>query len=301
MEKLGSIVVGIDFSPASAAALAQAVRMAGWNRARLLAVHIIDTLVLVELQEALSPMVQGIQDAMLRDANEAWAGFAKDIPGMEGVEFHVAINNQLTELLRQVRDRSADLLVLGVRGASAGMLGLGGAGGLASDAVRRCPVKVMLVRETHRGPFKNVVVGVDFSSTSKLALEAAARVVAQDDGVLNIVHVFNPPWGRFHYRAPTEATSPQFQHQFRQELQKRLEEFCIPSDPTMVWAKPRFHLVESAGHGAGLTEFTRRTGADLVVLGTRGRTNLRDVLIGSTAERVLRDAPCSILAIKPEA
>jgi nucleotide-binding universal stress UspA family protein len=146
-----------------------------------------------------------------------------------------------------------------------------------------------------------VVVGVDFSATSKRALEAAARVVAQDDGILSIVHVFNPPWARFHYRAPTEAASPRFQQQFRQELQKRLEEFCIPDDPTMVWARPKFHLVESAGHGAGLTEFTRQTGADLVVLGTRGRTNLRDVLIGSTAERVLRDAPCSILAIKPEA
>jgi nucleotide-binding universal stress UspA family protein len=40
-------------------------------------------------------------------------------------------------------------------------------------------------------------------------------------------------------------------------------------------------------------------GADLIVLGTRGHTNLRDVLLGSTAERALSESTCSILAVKP--
>ena len=35
------------------------------------------------------------------------------------------------------------------------------------------------------------------------------------------------------------------------------------------------------------------------MLGTKGKTNLKYVLLGSTAERVLRDVPCSVLAIKP--
>ncbi|MBM4361664.1 MAG: universal stress protein, partial [Deltaproteobacteria bacterium] len=39
--------------------------------------------------------------------------------------------------------------------------------------------------------------------------------------------------------------------------------------------------------------------ADLVVLGTRGRTNLRDLFLGSTAERVVRECPCSVLAVPP--
>jgi len=59
-------------------------------------------------------------------------------------------------------------------------------------------------------------------------------------------------------------------------------------------------LFDFPGHGRGITEFARQVGADLVVLGTRGRTNLRDLLLGSTAERVVRDAPCSILTVKPD-
>jgi nucleotide-binding universal stress UspA family protein len=39
--------------------------------------------------------------------------------------------------------------------------------------------------------------------------------------------------------------------------------------------------------------------ADLIALGTRGRTNLRDVLLGSTAERVIRSAGRSVLAVRP--
>src|SRR5262245_40235974 len=57
MDRLTSIVVGIDFSPASLTALAQALRFAEWNRATVHAVHVVDTLVVVDLQEALSPLV----------------------------------------------------------------------------------------------------------------------------------------------------------------------------------------------------------------------------------------------------
>jgi nucleotide-binding universal stress UspA family protein len=40
-------------------------------------------------------------------------------------------------------------------------------------------------------------------------------------------------------------------------------------------------------------------GADLVVIGTRGRANLRDLLLGSTAEKLLRELNTSVLAVKP--
>ena len=68
----------------------------------------------------------------------------------------------------------------------------------------------------------------------------------------------------------------------------------------MAHLKPQYEVFDYQGHGWGITEFTKQVDGALVVLGTRGRTNLRDVLLGSTAERVVRDAPCSILAVRPE-
>jgi nucleotide-binding universal stress UspA family protein len=49
----------------------------------------------------------------------------------------------------------------------------------------------------------------------------------------------------------------------------------------------------------GIADYAARVGADLTVLGTRGKTNLRDILLGSTAERVLAESRCSVLAVKP--
>jgi nucleotide-binding universal stress UspA family protein len=46
-------------------------------------------------------------------------------------------------------------------------------------------------------------------------------------------------------------------------------------------------------------KYATDSGADLVILGTRGKTNLRDVLLGSTAEHVVQDAQCSVLVTKP--
>src|SRR5690606_15338957 len=117
-----------------------------------------------------------------------------------------------------------------------------------------------------------------------------------------ILHVFSPPWRRFHYRAPTPQATVDFQRQYAEALRGRLQGFCEPLHHEMSYLKPSYDVVEYTGsHGTAIGEFVREHGADLVVLGTRGRTNLRDVLLGGTAERVVRDAACSILTIPPAA
>lgn len=61
MDRLQSIVVGVDYTACSKDAMVQALRLSAWNRAKVHVVHVIDTLVMVELQESLSPMVQEIE------------------------------------------------------------------------------------------------------------------------------------------------------------------------------------------------------------------------------------------------
>jgi nucleotide-binding universal stress UspA family protein len=49
---------------------------------------------------------------------------------------------------------------------------------------------------------------------------------------------------------------------------------------------------------SAVLDLAERLGADLIVMGTRGRTGLKHVLLGSVAERTLRHAPCSVLTVK---
>jgi nucleotide-binding universal stress UspA family protein len=291
MDQLRSIVVGIDFTPCCAAALSQAIRIASWNRAKLHAVHVVDTIVAMEWQEALTPFVEEIQEGLVAEARAQWEKFAQDVPGKAGVEFEVAVSSPIMELTRRVRERQADVLVLGSHGISPGRT----PGVLATQCVRRAPTRVLLVRDGQRGPYKSVVACVDFSETSRDALSAAVRVAAQDGASLTVLHVYSAPWRKL-ARPPVK---PEVAAAFRDALVAQLRAFCGPDAPG--WAKASFEVVEAPGHGSGIVEFVRSRGADLVVLGTRGKTNLRDVLIGSTAERVVRDAPCGILAIKPRA
>jgi len=268
MSRVKTLVVGVDFTPCSASALKQAIRIAQRNQATLQVVHVIETLVVVDLEEALSPYQADVRAGLVRDAGKAWTEFTGNLSEASGLELEVEIDHPVVAILRRVQERSADLLVLACR--------------------------------THAGPFTSVVACVDFSATSRQALEHAVRVATQDGAALHVLHVFHAPWHRLHYGAPTPQASPDYQKQYRDALRRRLEAFCEPFHDELARLEVRYGLFDFPGHGRGITEFARQVGADLVVLGTRGRTNLRDLLLGSTAERVVRDAPCSILTVKPD-
>jgi nucleotide-binding universal stress UspA family protein len=58
-------------------------------------------------------------------------------------------------------------------------------------------------------------------------------------------------------------------------------------------------LVANPNQKTGIVDFVRSSGADLVLLSAHGRSGLRDTPMGMTAERIVRDAPCSVVAVRP--
>jgi nucleotide-binding universal stress UspA family protein len=292
-----SIVLGVDFTPCSTAAVRQALRIAERSRAELEVVHVLDTLVVADLEQALASFQGDLRASLIGDARKAWHDAVAGIPGAAALELRIEVDTPGAAILRRVQARTADLLVLGTHGTSGPDRG---AGTLATACVRHAPASVLLVRERHREPFRSVVACIDFSPTSRKALAHAVRLAAQDGAALHVLHVFDAPWHRLHYRAPTPQAAPDYQKQYRDALQRSLETFSAPLLSAAGPLDVRHELFDHQGHGAGITEYVRRGGGELVVLGTRGRTNLRDLLLGSTAERVVRDAPCSILAVRPD-
>lgn len=297
MNTITSIVVGIDFTPGSAAALREALRISRWNRAAVRALHVIDTLVATELEEAMSAFQENVREGLIADVKEAWTAFSATVEDASTVPIDVRIDNRIRGILAVARDAKADLLVLGAYGTREPEVGLGT---VATSCVRHAMSRVLLVRDTQCGPFKTVVACVDFSPTSLLALDQAARVAAQDAATLHVLHVFHAPWHQLHYRAPTPEADPHFQKQYRDGLVRRLHAFADELGREIEYLKPTFAMFDWQGHRSGIVEYANSVGADLIVLGTRGRTNLRDVLLGSTAEKALRDSKCSVLAVMPE-
>lgn len=297
MDRLKSIIVGVDFTSSSGAAVRQAIRIAKWSRSRLQAVHVVDSLVLAAVQDAAVAFNGDVRMDLVEDARQAWKTFTADIPESDDVQLLVEIGSPRAGILQAVKQFEADLLVLGVRGVSGA-----GVGTLASACVRKAVSPVLLVQDNQTGPFKSVVACIDFSDTSKDALERAIRTAAQDSAELHVLHVFYGPWNRPHYWEPAWPIKGDIKTDYTANVEQKLQEFCSPFRHELEYVKAKYHVIDHPGsHGLAITEFVRENNCDLVVLGTRGRTNLRDMIIGSTAERVVRDAPCSILAIRPEA
>lgn len=296
-----SIVVGADFSECSTVALRQALRMAGWPgpaATRVHAVHVVDALVVEELAEATGQA--DVRGRVQRDVEDAWRQWRDGVPGAESLPLEVLVDDRIHGILEQARADQAELVVMGAYGSR--MPDVGG-GTVATACVREAGMDVMLVRDTRPGggslPFRTVVVGVDFSPTSQAALERAAQVAACDGAELHVLHVFEGPWHKLHYKSFTTEATPAFQRQYRDTLQRRLEGFAKPVLERHRVARHAVQVLDHAGHRTGLVSWADKVGADLICVGTRGRTNLRDLLLGSTAERVLAESSCSVLAVKP--
>lgn len=298
MNRLRSILVGVDFSNHSRAALAQAVRISTWNGAKLNLVHVIDALVLADLGRLLKAPEGSLRGEARKATRERLKEFHRPLDDLEvKVREDVLVGNPFVELVREVKNIRADLLVLGATGA---FNRSGSAGSLAAKCVRKAPTKVMLVREDHSDPFQRVVACVDFSETSKQVVEQAARVAKQDGSELHLLHVFAAPWDNLHWMAPTRQASPEYQRQFLQALEDELRGFSGPILEKEGVEPTEWHLRSHAEAAQGILDFLGEVDADLAVLGTKGRAGLKSLIIGTTAERIVQSSPCSILTLKPE-
>jgi len=280
-----SILVGIDFSDCSRSALSHALRIGRAWGAAVNAVHVLDAPDrLVSDDPTLSSALREVLRPQVADAHARWTGTVATLTGAGGATFEVLVGNRLASIRRALEQHAAGLLVLGAYGETRPNVGLGT---LASGCIRGVATDVLVVRDTFTGPFRTVVAGVDFSTTSRRALEAAAAVAETDGARLYAVHV-----------VPASDGSAATQARLATEHGPALEAFVADSH-LPAGLEPRQEIFPYAGRRSGLLEFGAVVNADLVAIGTRGRTNLRDVVLGSTAEKLLRDSVCAVWAAKP--
>lgn len=292
MDRLAKILVAVDFSPCSADALRQAVRLAERSRASLSAVHVVDPSLFASIPpDPLMPVGLLVQEARGR-----WAGFAAGCRAPAGIALAIEVGRARDLIVERVGVDAPDLLVLG---AHSDLDAHRAIGGNAAACVQHAAARVLVVRESQTGAFKSVLACVDFSETSRLALEEAIRIAALDDAALHVLHVYTDPWRGRVGTAQAGVDLPSFREALREAAGKQLRGFCEPFAHEIAALRGEYHAVESTSHGEGIIAFVQRHGCDLAVLGTRATWNLHDFLWGSTAERVVRECPSSILTVKP--
>lgn len=141
--------------------------------------------------------------------------------------------------------------------------------------------------------FSNILIAIDFSDPSNRALDKAKELAKAFGAKLHLLHAFDIP---VPYVTPYEIAIPaEFIEGARKEARTRLT--AIVDKVTSEGIDATGHLSESPAHSA-IERAAEEVEADLIVMGTRGNTGLKHVLLGSVAERTLRHSPCSVLTVK---
>ncbi len=294
MKKLHHVIAAIDFTSSCRIALREAVHRASLDGASITAVHVMDEFLVHELKSALS----ADQATIRAEWVERLKKFVDDAEVGAGVNAEVRIGNPFTELVEACRAHSADLLVMGAKGSRNEPHRIGV---ITAKCVRKAPVDVLVVREDAQGPFKKIVACVDFSENSAKAVQCALHVAQQDGGSLDCLHVFQSAlamsldYGGFAPSLPA-TYDPEAVANWRKDLASFLEPLARDAGTVAVAQ----HVTERVNIREAILDHVNEVHATLVVLGTNGKTGLREMLIGTTAEKIVQHAACSILAVKPD-
>ena len=283
------IVVGVDGSPASHVALRWAAEEASLRSAGLEIIYASGS------HRSMYPDGGHVDPtpfelegrAILDDAVASLSGLTSTPPHVNAV---LAEDDAATALLRVADD--AALLVVGSRGRG-GFSGLL-LGSVSQRCVDHAPCSVAVIPSTWAGTTHGrVVVGVDGSDASYGALHWAIAEAARREARLDVVnaygfHQYPSPYG------PTVAIDP---GQMEKSSKAILDEMVAGASGGSDRPKTLELISASLTPAPALLESAK--GADLLVVGSRGRGSFRGLLLGSVSQQCVHHAPCPVVVVHP--
>jgi nucleotide-binding universal stress UspA family protein len=137
-------------------------------------------------------------------------------------------------------------------------------------------------------PFKTILFATDFSPASRVAFGVASALARDYKARVIAMHVVEPV--RVGFAEFTTYIGPE---ENRGEAMAMLQALKAPSPTDNI----EYRLLEG-DPATVITETAQETAADLIVMGTHGRTGFSRIMMGSVAEEVLRHASCPVLTVR---
>jgi len=202
-----------------------------------------------------------------------------------GLVSAVRIGSTANQVLQYVQDHNIDLVVIEVRRDGQGTKRLGV---LSSALARAVPFDVLFVHPNQGGPFENLLVATDYSeSASEAMVRAIDYVKLHGKGSVSAVHSFELP-ARHYY---TGHTPEELREIFQQQSDKHFAEWMGKIETKGLNITQA--TVEGETADAVLAR-AKETGADLLVIGSHGRTASSAMMIGSVAQKIALNAECNV-------
>ncbi len=287
------MVVGIDFSDSSPIVLRHALASAKSCSAKLVAVHVLDKSQM-EFRQASGLGVDKVELLKAQAQKKFEALLAGKMDGVE-VDFVVKSGKPADELCQATAECGASVLVISANDMTKTRLG-----SIAARCVRMAPCDVLVLRDWQGGDFKKIVVCTDFSKTADQAIERAAEIAKRDGALLEIVNVMFPPsldsWGEVLEHAADSIST--YAEECRATVEAQMKQCIERHRAALSGLEVQTLILESEMASVAITTHVKFISADLVVMGTRGHSSIASYFLGTNAERLIQDAPVSVLAVR---
>lgn len=276
------LLMTTDLSARSDRALERAIHLAREHDAELTIVHVVD-----------EDLRKSIADSQEKSAREAIQDLVDTLTTGDGpqISIEVLFGKAHADILDLSKRLDAELIVLGMHREDAFKDMFRGT--TAERVIRASNVPILLVKERTRDPYRQVLVGVDFSVYSRRAIEFAVKLVPA--GQFHLVHAYDVPFKGFLYGRDTER---EVSKQQEAEFQRMVEEEMGTFLSTLRTEAPKLERIMRQGLVRDVIhQQVDGLKPDLLVVGTHGRTGVAGAFLGSVAEDLLRNPPCDVLAV----
>lgn len=298
MQKLKNILVYVDRFSKMRPVLQRAVKLATFNHGRVTLCGVLpqETEPLpsrLNLHELAREELQRRLDTLAQKYS------TDDVP----IRVRLRTGVVFVELIREVLEHHHDVLMI----VAEGEIGIRERlfGSTTMHLMRKCPCAVWAFRSDAGARFKQIIAAVDLvrDDPSRLGLnrrimELGTSLARAENATLHVVHAWQVPHETT-LRRRTDMPKHQLNalvEEIRQRHEQRLNELLALFPMNEI--KHRVHLLKWPAHVA-IDHVARMHRCDLIVMGTVGRTGLAGFFIGNTAETVLSESRCSVLAVKP--
>lgn len=292
MNLLQRILVAHSLFPDGDMALRSAAVLAERAHAALYLLHVVEPYPLYQrMRFPTVPAHAMLEEVVLKVRTQLHDLATSPLLARFPVETDAHVGKPFAEIIRACRAWNAHVIVVGVsqRGTERFL------GSTGDRVLRKSPVPVLLVKREFRPGPKTILIPTDFSPASRDAAQEALALVRGFGGravflhVLDLSYLYPAAYGVEPIIVP--PVTPE-------EIEPEWREFLATLPLTdLVWEKQ----TREGPAATQIAEAAAALNADLVVIGTHGRTGMAHVLLGSVAEAVLRLTDCSVLTVRPDA
>ncbi|NIA69766.1 universal stress protein [Pelagibius litoralis] len=225
----------------------------------------------------------------------------------EGIETSEVVLQGIAfiEIIRKVLRDQHDLVIKGAAGE-----GDGGPLFFASTdlhILRKCPCPVWIMKKSSQTQYARILAAVDpepmdeqRSALDALVMDLATSLSAAERSELHVVNVWrlqgeNSLRHSAFTRVPKETVEKMTEEKRRQS-ERKLKSLLFDYPET--GGRRQVHLLKGEARQV-IPEFAAGKKVELIVMGTVGRTGIRGLFVGNTAEAILNQVDCSVLAVKP--